>query len=1006
VFKIVLLSWIFSFALTSVGQIKETITLNIQNFKIQQGLPNNNINFCFQDKIGFIWIGTYSGLSKYDGFQFKNFYPNPNKKDYFKIGQFISHLKVSDSVYFLTTKLDGIYKLNVETDKIVKILNSPASPTRIFKDKLGDFWVGTLAGGFYRYILKTDSFQHFTLAPLLSVFSKDWNSNTINQIEEDPKNDSLLWLGARNGLYVFNKYTEKIKSFKIKDENVMKQFAYNHIVTIKFDNDGNLWVGKFFGGLAKFNTNSKTWQNYFFDPAAFNQKVLFTNIITSINFEDAHTFYLTTNEGAMLFDLKTNSFSKYELKLNDKIMESGVSNIFIDNNGNQWFSHLNQKGLSMASKRLNSVKKIAFPPQKFKPDYYGSVVSDMCFSQKHQIYLITNTNNIGLLIYDKNFELLHQISVPSLWQDKEPFVLSIKEDDNGLFWLSDITNSLFTFDYSKLILAKIEAPLFKYCYQIERNKDGSLFFLTEKGVFKFQNKQWQIVFNKKVELFSNFSENGFYYLEKSNILFYNSKLNTHSFVYKLPSFATDNYNYIQNIFKDSKNRLWIPLEFGGVYLYDLKLKKNTILSTGNGINSNYAREVKEDKNGLIFLLCNGGFYFYNELQGRFVDFDNLSHRVTNDWYEHCLFFTQNNDVLVSRENDFYIINSANVLSKHDIAPVITRFYGQYYEFNNNFKNVEIPNYQTDVNVFISNFDFSGSNETIFEYQLNDFGWKKLLKGSNQLFFSNLNATNYVLKIRVLGSHKTNVYYFKINQIWYQSKVFYILLIIGFLSLMLILAFYFNSKKSKEKELQKRIAELKLVALQSQLNPHFLFNCLTSISGLIKTKAYDRAEKILIDFAQLMRSILLNSNKDFISLEEELKISQLYLDIEKVRKNNAFDYEINVAKNIDPKMLVPPLILQPFLENCIKHGFVQKTLDDKGLIEVKISKENHRQLIEIKDNGIGLVENKNPLNSHQSMGIEIQKERLQQYEQTHNLKYKITTKFVKNEGSIITIEQQV
>jgi len=224
--------------------------------------------------------------------------------------------------------------------------------------------------------------------------------------------------------------------------------------------------------------------------------------------------------------------------------------------------------------------------------------------------------------------------------------------------------------------------------------------------------------------------------------------------------------------------------------------------------------------------------------------------------------------------------------------------------------------------------------------------------------------------------------------------------------VIALMIFFNRKKIEEKELQKRIAELKLVALQSQLNPHFLFNCLTSISGLIKTKAYDRAEKILIDFALLMRSILLNSNKDFISLEEELKISQLYLDIEKVRKNNAFDYEIYFSKNIYPKMFVPLLILQPFLENCIKHGFVRKTLDDKGLIEVKISKENHRQLIEIKDNGIGLVENKNPLNSHQSMGIEIQKERLQQYEQTHNLKFKITTKFVKNEGSIITIERQV
>lgn len=1001
-----LLGSLFFVVFFAQGQIKEIISLNIQNFKIQQGLPNNNINFSFQDKAGFIWIGTYSGLAKYDGFQFENFYPNPNTNKYFKIGQFISYLKVSDSIYYLTTKLDGIYKLNVETDEISKILKSPASATRIIKGKSDEFWVGTLASGFYRYFSKKDSFESFTLAPIVGVFSKDWDLNTINQLELDPKNDSLLWLGARNGLHVFNLYTKSIKSYKIKDENNMKQFAYNHISTIKFDHQGNLWVGKFFGGLAKFNTNTKTWKHYFFDPEAFNKKVLYTNIISNIEFRDSQSFYLCTNAGAMLFDLKTFLFYKFELNLGDKSLSAGVSNIFVDKNGNQWFSHLNQNGLSMASKRLNSVRRIALPSQKFKPDYYASVITDLCYSSRYQIYLVTNTNHDGLLIYNNDFQLLQQVSIPSLWQDKEPFVISIKEDDNGQFWIFDITNSLFKFDYNKIELTKQESLPFKLCFQMEQGDNHSVFFSTEKGVFKFANNKWETVLKNKIDLFSNLTEKGFYYLEKLNVMFFDLKSNTSILVFKLPSFATDNYNYIQNIFKDSKNRLWIPLEFGGVYLYDLKLKKNIILSAKNGINSNSTREVKEDKNGLIFLLCNGGFYFYNELQNRFVDFDNLSHRVTNDWYEHCLFFTQNNNIFVSRENDFYIIESANVLASHDEVPVITRFCGQNYEFKNSFKNVSVPDFQTDANIFISNFDFSGAQETIFEYQLNNFEWKQLSKGTNQILFSNLSAANYVLKIRVFGSKKSNVYYFKITQVWYKSKWFYIAGIAGLILLILVAILNFNNKKSKEKELQKRIAELKLVALQSQLNPHFLFNCLTSISGLIKTKAYDKAEKILIDFAQLMRSVLLNSNKDLITLEEELKISKLYLDIEKVRKSDAFDYEISVADNIDKKMLVPPLILQPFLENSIKHGFVYKTTEDKGLIEIKIYKENKSYLIEIKDNGQGISENRFSLDNHLSMGIDIQKERLYQYEQTHNLKYYVTTTFVKNEGAVVLILNKV
>jgi len=153
--------------------------------------------------------------------------------------------------------------------------------------------------------------------------------------------------------------------------------------------------------------------------------------------------------------------------------------------------------------------------------------------------------------------------------------------------------------------------------------------------------------------------------------------------------------------------------------------------------------------------------------------------------------------------------------------------------------------------------------------------------------------------------------------------------------------------------QHKLDELTFSALRSQMNPHFIFNALNTIQGFVYFNDKKRASGYLVKFSQLIRKILDNSNKQTISLGEEIEILQLYTEIEKARFGDTF----NVSMNIDPVLdrdliLIPPMLIQPFVENSIKHGIFHQSGDK--LLRITISKIEDQEVIEvvIDDNGIG------------------------------------------------------
>jgi len=206
----------------------------------------------------------------------------------------------------------------------------------------------------------------------------------------------------------------------------------------------------------------------------------------------------------------------------------------------------------------------------------------------------------------------------------------------------------------------------------------------------------------------------------------------------------------------------------------------------------------------------------------------------------------------------------------------------------------------------------------------------------------------------------------------------VFLIILFVVVLLIIQLR-NKQKQKQHFLEKQNTLIEQKLLRTQMNPHFIFNSLNSVQGFISSNNSLKAMSFLSKFGQLLRNMLENSRENLIKLDTELETLKIYLDLERERRENSFDYSIALDDNVNAETVnVPPLIIQPFVENSIKHGLKQMKKD--GFIKIGIKLENSLILIiEISDNGIGFEKSKQISSlepfKHKSLGMELTSERL-------------------------------
>jgi hypothetical protein len=222
-----------------------------------------------------------------------------------------------------------------------------------------------------------------------------------------------------------------------------------------------------------------------------------------------------------------------------------------------------------------------------------------------------------------------------------------------------------------------------------------------------------------------------------------------------------------------------------------------------------------------------------------------------------------------------------------------------------------------------------------------------------------------------------------------TRQIFIIVIFAVLLLFLLFFLIFRSRQNKLKQSQKE-AELSQSLLRSQMNPHFIFNAMSGIQSYIYGHEPEKSSQFLVNFSRLIRLILENSSKEFIPLQLELEIIEKYLTTQKMRFEDRFDFKLNIDELlVEKQVLIPPMITQPFIENAIEHGQLHTLID--GCINISITEENKMLQIIISDNGVGRKGSKNTqkIKSHNSMAIDITRERIriinQKYKTNGNLK---------------------
>jgi hypothetical protein len=307
--------------------------------------------------------------------------------------------------------------------------------------------------------------------------------------------------------------------------------------------------------------------------------------------------------------------------------------------------------------------------------------------------------------------------------------------------------------------------------------------------------------------------------------------------------------------------------------------------------------------------------------------------------------------------------------------------------------------QNYIGIDFSTINYFNPELDRFQYFLEgyDKNWSELSTNTSAVY-SSLPAGEYRFKVRAINLSRQihyndqNFHFVIVPPFW--LRWWFYLIISSTVLLAVYLFIYFRTKSIKKRERQKteiseKIHSLEMKALKAQMNPHFIFNAITSIQNCILDNNVDSALKYLTEFSRIIRMTLDNVNREFISLRDEIEYINHYLSIEKLRFNNVFEVVINIDPLIDVNsILIPPLIIQPHIENAIHHGLLPLKEDGKLIIHLQIIDKIMRCIIE--DNGIGRtasekINSSRQAKKHISRGSKISKERIDLYNKTETVK---------------------
>jgi two-component sensor histidine kinase len=329
-------------------------------------------------------------------------------------------------------------------------------------------------------------------------------------------------------------------------------------------------------------------------------------------------------------------------------------------------------------------------------------------------------------------------------------------------------------------------------------------------------------------------------------------------------------------------------------------------------------------------------------------------------------------------------------------------------------NYKLGHDQHNIQMQFAGIELSGHFKKLRYTLDNNKNWINLDENTLTVELSSGNHTVQVRAVDVNGgiSDKILSIQFDVATPFWKSIWFWLITAIA-LQLLVIYLLNRRLKRRKEAKLAKEITGVQIASLEQQaftslMNPHFMFNALNSIQHYINVQDRQNANRYLSDFASLIRKNFEAAQQSFIPLELEVENIKIYLQLEQMRFNERFSYQVLIDDNLDVEdWMIPTMILQPLLENALLHGIMPSSTDGKVVVEMKEQKEGNL-LITITDNGIG-IENSlalKEISEHRSRGMELIKKRISALSRfgSHAISIAMSPAFesVKNPGNKVTL----
>ncbi|AEA42081.1 sensor histidine kinase [Fluviicola taffensis] len=938
----------------------------------ENGLISNEVRDVEYDHNGFIWLATPKGIERFDGQRFIHFKYDPQDSLGISSNDIQSVVFDGDKTIWATTFNKGLISIQTEKFNIInynkKYFQSFGSNRiQAIACRDGFVWCVSENGTLLKFNPKNRKSDLFVFS---TVKTPDFNSLFFDEIETNK-----LWLTSSDGLFSFDLITNKWKKYRFKKSTCIHPKLNgrytNKMTCLTQDSKGNFYVGLNSGGLLYFNQYQGLFKSIRIKIVDLNYEK-----ISSIAWRDSRYLYLCfENREILLFDTKTKEYVRYEeserstvlpyriAKMGSQLaVSSSVSGLFIHDESLIYgkklkpsmkliqvkYSKKGRSGYQLLGTSNPVLKKIkGVGPTQITLN--GLMDTKTFYYLKNGGILVVGGN--GMILLDSDLKISRKMLISSYQSiDKR------------------VQNSLLVGD-SLLFVGTLDASLIRI----------SLKTFTQTIVYKANQEEPSNVSKENFPLslvgykeFVFFSENDQLY----RYHVYSKKLD------KIRLFTHENADQITCLTICKYHKLWIGTKASGVWSYNLK--KATLVNTYNSLNGLKNDDIIQlivDSESKLWIMNPSSIAIVNPI------LKTIKCLEKRNGIEGVQTMTITPDSIYFLQGDSYIVSSS--AEKLPIPKLAIPYILQIREMNGNARfTSQKSKYMYNQNNLVFEFgvkDFSNSENIRVNYRMLGLD-NRWINGTqkNEALYHNLPSGKYIFQVQVIDGFDVRMtsYSFKITKPFWLRWWFLVLssLAVGFgiWYYMRTRIKRIQSTEQMKSEFSLQINELESKALRAQMNPHFLFNSLNSIRLFILKNEVDNAADYIAKFSKLLRMILNHSRQDMITVYDEIQSLKLYLEFERLRFDQDFDFDLQIDGQEVLDCQIPPMIIQPFIENAIWHGLMPRTAGG-GKIRVSFQKQLSGLYVMVQDNGIGREKakenNRKRSLKEGSVGLQITKDRL-------------------------------